>query len=790
MNQPFTPPIGLPWPDWLDGVWAKSPRSGQPCGETLAAHTWQALLRLRDLRRLRPALADDLGQPAFWSSAFWSVLLHDPGKCAPGFQAKLRPDRRRSPAAQAWGAHRHEVFSLAFVDWVFPEPSEQRAWVIAAIASHHRDYQDIEQTYPPEADDQLEEVLNSLSDDLIAGLYDWLAGCAWPWAEHLGFADLCPRAPLLPKDEAVRSIKQSGRRAIRRALDEFSGWLRRLGPAQARPPILLRGLITQSDHAASAYVGAIRPVAGNPQALRQRWTHISNYNRYQEQASATDGSALLIAPTGSGKTEAALLWATHQQGIPRLFYVLPYQASINAMCRRLRHAFHPRDVHMQHGRGLLALYRLLMESEPDADPRAVARRARWGMNLVRLHHAPVQVFSPYQMLKAMYRLKGFEGMLTDFYGGAFIFDEIHAYEPARLALIVETIRYLREQFAARFFVMSATFPRLIRNALDDALGQPALIQADPQLYQAHCRHHLRLLEGDLFDPQNWQRVIAEAKAGRMVLICVNTVRRAQEAFRRLRAELPEAKVLLLHSRFNMRDRSERESFIRRHAGLHAQRAPLILVATQVVEVSLDIDFDVIFSDPAPLEALVQRFGRVNRRGRIRPAAPVFVLTEPVNDRRPYPADLIRAALDVLKGADGASIQEDQVGAWLDQIYTGPIEAQWQEAYRQAQQEFIEACVHTLRPFQSDPGIEELFYRAFDGLEVLPLSLKQEYKDAMNQNPILAQELLVPIRYRQFYQLKNSGRVSFFGSLPVVNLPYDPNVGLDMSPQDADSVDAD
>mgnify|MGYP000505525536 CR=1 FL=1 len=108
----------------------------------------------------------------------------------------------------------------------------------------------------------------------------------------------------------------------------------------------------------------------------------------------------------------------------------------------------------------------------------------------------------------------------------------------------------------------------------------------------------------------------------------------------------------------------------------------------------------------------------------------------------------------------------------------------------AQQEFIEACVHTLRPFQSDPGIEELFYRAFDGLEVLPLSLKQEYKDAMNQNPILAQELLVPIRYRQFYQLKKSGRVSFLGALPVVNLPYDPNVGLDMSSQDADSVDAD
>ena len=73
-------------------------------------------------------------------------------------------------------------------------------------------------------------------------------------------------------------------------------------------------------------------------------------------------------------------------------------------------------------------------------------------------------------------------------------------------------------------------------------------------------------------------------------------------------------VELLHGRFNVRDRLAKEKFVRSVAGSKSQhRRGIVLVATQVVEVSLDIDLDTIYSDPAPLEALVQRFGRINRR---------------------------------------------------------------------------------------------------------------------------------------------------------------------------------
>lgn len=775
MNRP------QPWPDDLDDVWAKSPASGEARGETLAEHTWQVLQRLADLRRLRPTLDQALGQPELWSRLFWACLLHDLGKCAPGFQSKLRPDLRHTAAARAWAQHRHEVFSLAFVDWVLPEACEARAWVIAGIVSHHRDRDAIEQAYPPESAPQLEEIIASIPSDVIGRIYDWLCACARPWADALGMT-IAPAAPATPRDAAVSHVRDNGAAAILRALQDYARWSRRLDPCA--PPttaaLILRGLITQSDHTASARAGAIRPARCDATTLRQKWAHITRYAAHQERCAWTVGSALLVSPTGSGKTEAALLWAC-AQGAPRLFYTLPYQASMNAMWRRLSSTFDPRDVQMQHGRGLLALYRLLMESEPD--PAEALRQARWRRRLARLHHAPVQVFSPYQMLKAMFRLKGYEGMLADFHGAAFIFDEVHAYEPGRLAMIVEMARHLRARYDARFLVMSATFPSLIRDVLNDALGQPTIIQADAELYRAYCRHHLHVREGELFDEVNWRAVVAAARQGRSVLICVNTVARAQAAFQRMRAGLPEAEVILLHGRFNMRDRSARERRIRQAVGAQsAQRRPVVLIATQVVEVSLDIDLDTIFTDPAPLEALVQRFGRVNRRRLIRPAAPVYVFAQPIVDQRPYAADLVEASLRLLRRQDDRPILEDCIADWLDAIYVGDIRERWLKMYRHARDEFLASCVATLRPFQSDDAIEETFYRAFDGVEVLPKSLEGEYADLRESHPVLAQELLVPIRYGQLVQIERAGRLVRRAHPTLVDVPYrgaEDGVGLDL-----------
>ena len=755
----------VPYPDWLNDVWAKSAElgeGGQP--ETLAQHTWYVLSRLAEFIQLRPNLPMQLDVPRLWHILFWSAFLHDFGKAAAGFQTQLRPDGKR------WG-HRHEVFSLAFVDWLIDDLSpEEQQWLVASIVSHHRDFEEIQRIYPtPDWDDNdpLKPQLTSLSEETLDGLWHWLSECGAPWRDELGLADFGISIPQLQeRSVATESVQQHGVERIRHWLRAYRRLNRdiedRNAPHAVVQGITVRGYIINADHSASAHAGPIPLAQFNADTiLASRNLSPEGLFGHQSKAQEVDGSVLLVAPTGSGKTEAALLWAAHQSSIigrlPRLFYTLPYQASMNAMQGRLEEIFP--HVGLQHGRGLLALYRLLLEK--DYHPRAAARTAKWARNLSQLNYPPVRVFSPYQMLKGMYRLKGYEALLTDYHNAAFIFDEIHAYEVRRLAMILKTIEYLRVNFNARFFIMSATFPKLIQEWLSEALDDSTKIEADSALFQKFTRHRLILHDGELLNESGLTNVVNDAKAGKSVLVVCNLVDHAQEAYNRIRAQLNEVNIRteLLHGRFNMRDRSAKEILIRDATGATSEkRQPIVLVATQAVEVSLDIDLDTIYTEPAPLEALIQRFGRINRRRKQKDLALVHVFRQPDDGQKIYDPELVQRTLSILEREHEHPIDEGSIGTWLDEIYGGEVEARWREEYKNAAADFDRTCVRTMRPFAADEGLEEMFYKAFDGLDVLPVSLYDEYKILSEEEPIRAGELLVPISWGRFHALRNGGQV--------------------------------
>lgn len=777
---------------------AKSPAQG---GTTLVQHTWEVLARLADFIRLRPTGADIVQAPRLWHCLYWACFLHDFGKAVPAFQRMLH--------GQAHYPHRHEVVSLAFIDWIAAElPEAEQLWIAAAIAGHHRDAHQIQQMY---ADDEaIGDALAGLDAATCDWLHQWLAQCGGAWIDALGLGGVGVQPLPLSGAAEAHHLPQQAAPRIRARLRQYAGYLRRLDdlpPAARVPPILLRGITITADHMASAGVAPIPSPLPMPwQQLAARLSGLDAVYTHQRASAAAHGqSVLLAAPTGSGKTEAALYWALGDGTAPpaRLFYALPYQASMHAMVDRLQspsYGFGEAAIGLQHGRAVQALYARLLDAA--ATPATAAQQAARQNNMTRLHARPIKVFSPYQMLKAVFRVRGFEAMLSDYMQAAFVFDEVHAYDPQRLALFVALIGYLREMFAARFFVMSATFPRLIRERLGAALGAYQEITADAALYRAFCRHRLHLLAEEELLPDGVPRIVADWRAGKQVLVCANTVRRAQAVYAALLAAgVPAAQLFLLHSRFTVRDRSIREHALLERCRLQqptAAREPLVVVATQVIEVSLNIDLDVLYSEPAPLEALLQRFGRVNRNRRME-VAPVYVFLLPTDGQGVYGrhADeglrghVVRVTLDELARHNGQVIDEAATGAWLDRIYADPLlAAQWQEAFEQMYQQ-AQQLLRGLRPFDGDETTEAQFEKLFDGIDVLPACFEGEYVRLLADEQYLeASRLLVSISMRKYAELKRKGliRVAEGGSgrhVGMVQTDYDVQRGLLFEPDGRD-----
>lgn len=762
----------------LGAIRAKSAADGK-AGMTLEGHTSAVVSRLGERRARCPTLADIVGEPRLWRWAFWAVVLHDFGKVCRGFQAQL------APGAAPWG-HRHEVASVAFVPWVAGDDPEELGWLTAGVASHHRDISDVLERYLPfdAADDPVPELLGEINDDLAEALGELLLVRAASWADRCGIqrAGATPRS-VPPPGRRAAWLRSEGPAAVVRALRAWKALRKQLEdePSDSRSnrtAIALRGLVVLSDHTASATAHVCASPLANPAALASSGLAIPRWLPHQNAAAEVVGSAILSAPTGSGKTEAALRWAAAQGGQTPLVYLLPYQASLNAMKLRLDRAFGAETCTLEHARAASVLY--LQALDKGYGPQDAERDAKRQRNLARLHAAAVRIATPYQILKAAFQLPGFEASWTDLAGARFVLDEIHAYDSERVALILTTLAYAVRAFDARAFIMSATLPSVLRRRINDAIGPAAELRATPETLADFRRHTLRRMEGGFDTPEILEVIAARVTAGESVLVVANTVRRARAVARKLRHLEP----VLLHSRFVGRDRAQKERWLqsRMKTGV---RAPddrgCLCIATQVVEVSLDVDFDVLFTEPAPLEALLQRFGRVNRgrRGGLRD---VFVLTEPIVETAPYGPEWIRGTVAVLDRTHAwdQAIDESRVEAWLDEVYAGPAGETWTLRLDQCIAQYERDVTRVLRAFESCDEVTSTFDDLFDGYEVVPASFEEEARHLARENPLRLPEVLLPITARMRQRWKRERRVRELLKRPRIeslSVEYDTEWGL-------------
>ena len=270
------------------------------------------------------------------------------------------------------------------------------------------------------------------------------------------------------------------------------------------------------------------------------------------------------------------------------------------MYQRLKKLVSDEKIGMLHGKAAYFVYRQLVDN--NYAPQDAVTSVRRELNLTKKICRPYKVLTPFQLLKAFFGIRGFEMQMAEMSHGLFIFDEIHAYDPHTTALILTMIKKLREDYDAKFCIMTATMPKFLKDMISKVLEDPPQVQMPAEERDRFTRHRVQLLKGNIHKaiPLIEERLTQKQR----VLVVCSTVQQAQNVFQKLQGVAENAK--LIHSRFILRDRERIEKEL---------ADADLLVGTQAVEVSLDIDFDCLFSEPAPIDALIQRFGRINRKGK-------------------------------------------------------------------------------------------------------------------------------------------------------------------------------
>jgi len=599
---------------------AKSPENGNV---TLVEHTEHVLAAAEKLAEYSGL--DDKGRATAW----WGAILHDMGKANPIFQRRLkvRRDLTEDP-------YRHELGSLFFIPLVPPELQDE---VVDMIAAHHRS---------TEKDARGQGIVDFYEDyesTPRGGKVFEMHAAGWEaWSEDvyqiLGYFGIKTR--VISREEA-HEVFYDAVEYCRVKQRNCSFW---------------KGLLVASDHLASSVNAQIYSVLERSFSIPDlSWYH-SDERRNDLYPLSTVGvddarpHTLVTAPTGAGKTDFLM-----RRCNGRVFYMLPFQASINAMFERFLATVPGEDA----VRILHAASRLILANPKNKSwtERAVQDKAG----------APLKVLTPYQVASIAFGTRGYEAMLVDIQNCDVILDEIHTYADVSRAIVLRVIEVLKHH-GCRLHIGTATMPSELKEKVLALLGKENTYEvslSEPQL-DTFDRHIIY----KALDLESTFPIIADALAdGKKVLMVMNQVKRAQQLFEQATELFPDVPAMLIHSRFMRGQRATLEKRLKQE--FDEKDGACLVVSTQVVEVSLDISFDLMVTEAAPLDSLIQRFGRVNRRRgetALGQYKPIYVIApyENAKDSLPYNHELVQKSFAALK--DGEVLREREVQTLIDGVF--------------------------------------------------------------------------------------------------------------------------
>lgn len=581
-------------------------------------------------------------------------ILHDIGKAHPTFQDRLR-------GAEADLPFRHELASLAFLPLF-----EKNLWdpLIEMIVAHHKSVKS----------DVRSKGLLDLLEDYDVEIIEHHLGGAWDVWSKVAIDILEAFGVVVKREityrEALEALDYVENLCERKILEPgYNQW---------------RGLLVGADHFASgmledtySYVDRLFAI---PDLSFFERPH-KDFPLSLKPADSIKPHTVVVASTGSGKTDYLF-----RRCKGRVFYILPFQASINAMYFRLVEDLADKndnlDLRLLHGASSIVV----------EEAKGKKRGKSPDVTIQSLFGASVKVLTPFQIASIILGKKGYESVLLDLKGCDVILDEVHTYSGAAQGLVLKIIEVL-VHLGCSLHIGTATMPTALLGEISILLGGDANTYKqllDINELNNYDRH--RVIKGKDFE-STVEQIGVSIRNQEKVLLIANTVAEACERYERMKQWIdqyyPTVPIMLLHSRFRRGDRFTLEKLLIGKDGngnptgtFNTASGACVVVSTQVVEVSIDISFDLMVTDCAPLDALIQRFGRINRKRTdqsIGTTRPIIVLAPPevrlpdgkldekanIKAARPYDYAILNKSYEVLP--EGPLHERDLQG-YLDIVY--------------------------------------------------------------------------------------------------------------------------
>lgn len=693
----------------------------------------------------------------FLKGSLLTIVFHDIGKMIEPFQEMMNAIKQNRPFDKRKN-YRHELVSFIYTAkyWQLINKDNYLSAIpleAIAVAGHHK---------------TIDSDLTSFNRESVAFPPSLIP-------EGVDNAILIAQELFRREGYVLPSIQQSNRyedpfkSMAGLILKVLNKGIEKDGPDKCRAIyFLLKGILHYADWHGSGKKNVVYNVKDNISAVLdgikdrciKKGIKFNGVTEFQKSCKEHSGHLIAVAPTGSGKTEASILWALKniaEMNSAKIIYLLPTMVTANNMWSRLADFFGKENVGLTHSTANLFLQN---------DTSLEAEEDKWENRSDVLFNQsfikPVTVGTIDQLLTAGFNSGRWVLKEVNASNAVIVIDEIHAYDSWTLGLIISAIKHF-SSLGARFMLMSATLPHFLQQLFLKELNKVQLLQ-DKTLLNAKRSKYINVdkrIDNAIEDIK--QAVLNDRK----VLVVVNTVKLCQD----LSQELSALNPVCYHSQFILKDRKAIEQKIG-----HAQ----FVIATQVIEVSLDIDYDWLFTECAPPDAIAQRAGRINRYRNPERDSRVYIFRatekgEKIYNQINYP-DFLNRSFEAFKNASNSLSENDLLGI-VEEVYKDYL-IENNETFQEAVQQYRISQSNRNMIFDSrirEDKQEVTRQAKFETVSVIPNCFRDE---VIQMKPSERQwyEIKLPLWYVRKHKEN-------FKGITFCDIGYDPKIGARFAQDD-------